>query len=60
MTATAVLEFLALMEASSAEPEPLATAQPLRGQCWTMPVLAEGRLYLRDESQVLCLDARGK
>ena len=26
------------------------------GRCWTAPSLADGRLYLRDESQILCLN----
>lgn len=51
---------LALLEASPQEPEPLASAQPLRQKCWTMPVLSDGRLFLRDEEQVLCLDLRAK
>ena len=49
---------LALMEASPQEPEPLASARPFSRRCWTMPALAEGRLFLRDEEQVLCLDLR--
>jgi hypothetical protein len=28
--------------------------------CWTVPVLAEGRLYLRTEGRVLCVDLRAK
>jgi outer membrane protein assembly factor BamB len=32
--------------------------QPLRGRCWTVPVPAGGKLYLRDEDEVLCLDLR--
>jgi outer membrane protein assembly factor BamB len=52
---------LELLEASAEEPMPLAGAQPLRSaRCWTMPVLAEGRLFLRDEEQVLCLDVSRK
>jgi outer membrane protein assembly factor BamB len=51
---------LALMDATPEEPKPLATAQALKGRCWTMPVLAGSRLYLRDESQVVCLDVGGK
>jgi outer membrane protein assembly factor BamB len=51
---------LALLEASPQEPEAMASAQPLRGTCWTMPVLADGRLFLRDLKQVLCLDLRVK
>jgi outer membrane protein assembly factor BamB len=32
--------------------------QPSRGRWWTVPVLAGGKLYLRDEEEVLCLDLR--
>jgi outer membrane protein assembly factor BamB len=28
------------------------------GRCWTVPVLAGGRLYVRDEEHVTCLDLR--
>ena len=27
-------------------------------KCWTVPVLAGGRLYVRDESELICLDLR--
>jgi outer membrane protein assembly factor BamB len=27
-------------------------------KCWTVPVLANGRLYVRDEDRVICLDVR--
>jgi outer membrane protein assembly factor BamB len=47
---------MALLEASPREGRPLATAQPFRGHCWTMPALAGGRLFVRNEQQVLCLD----
>jgi outer membrane protein assembly factor BamB len=29
-------------------------------RCWTVPVLADGRLYLRNEERVVCLDLRPK
>lgn len=29
-------------------------------RCWTVPALAHGRLYVRDEAQVICLDLRKK
>jgi outer membrane protein assembly factor BamB len=32
----------------------------LRYPCWAGPVLAEGRLYLRSEEQLVCLDAKAK
>jgi outer membrane protein assembly factor BamB len=51
---------LALMKASAEEPEVVATAKPLSGRCWTMPVLAGGRLFLRNEEKVLCLDLQEK
>lgn len=48
---------LALLEATPEEPRVLAEARPLRRRCWPLPVLAEGRYYLRDEEQILCLQA---
>jgi outer membrane protein assembly factor BamB len=47
---------LVLAEANPERYVEKARYQPFRNRCWTMPVLAEGRLYLRDQSQVLCLD----
>jgi outer membrane protein assembly factor BamB len=32
--------------------------QPVHGRCWTVPALAGGKLYLRDEEEVWCLDLR--
>ncbi|HEV3260820.1 MAG TPA: PQQ-binding-like beta-propeller repeat protein [Gemmataceae bacterium] len=50
---------LALMEATPEEPPDIASASPLgRRRCWTMPALADGKLYLRDETKVLCLKVR--
>lgn len=42
------------------KPVPVAfTEQPLlRWPCWTPPAIAHGRLYLRDETNLLCLDLR--
>ncbi|HQV33711.1 MAG TPA: alcohol dehydrogenase, partial [Calditrichia bacterium] len=37
---------------------PLATAGVLSGRCWTVPTLLNGRLYLRDMNQMVCLDLR--
>jgi outer membrane protein assembly factor BamB len=37
-----------------------AEARPFRDRCWTMPVLAEGRLFIRDERLIKCLDLRKK
>jgi outer membrane protein assembly factor BamB len=46
-----------------AKPEKLSEAEPFsvrdgRRRCWAMPVLADGRLLLRDEKQIVCLDLR--
>ncbi|MDP6506798.1 MAG: hypothetical protein QF886_24445, partial [Planctomycetota bacterium] len=38
--------------------EPVAEAQVLRGTCWTVPTLANGLLYLRSKSELVCLDMR--
>jgi outer membrane protein assembly factor BamB len=51
---------LALIEASPQEYRELARARPFRGKCWTLPALADGRLFLRDQKHVLCLDVRKK
>jgi outer membrane protein assembly factor BamB len=49
---------LALIEATPEGYHELASARPTHNQCWNMPVLAEGRLYLHDVEQVFCLDLR--
>lgn len=49
---------LRLVRASPAGYELLATAQPLKGTVRAMPALANGRLYLRDDLELLCLDLR--
>jgi outer membrane protein assembly factor BamB len=49
---------LALAEAT---PEGYREKAALRGpdeKCWTMPVLADGRLYLRTQSRVICYDLK--
>jgi len=41
--------------------EPTARAQVLRGKCWTVPVLANGRIYCRNAAgDLVCLDVRAK
>ena len=35
-----------------------ANTQVFSSKCWTAPALADGRLYLRDESEIVCLDMR--
>ena len=27
-------------------------------RCWTLPIFVDGRIYLRDENEIVCLDAR--
>jgi outer membrane protein assembly factor BamB len=54
---------LALFEANPDKPVKIAKTNPFPRhprQTWTMPVLAEGKLYLRDEDNILCLDVRAK
>ena len=55
---------LMVAEATPAAFKPLAQAQILRGQCWTMAVLADGRIYSRNsgkqtrKGELVCLDVR--
>jgi outer membrane protein assembly factor BamB len=48
---------LALIAADPAGYKEKARCKPLDSLCWTMPVLSGGRLYLRNESEILCLQA---
>jgi outer membrane protein assembly factor BamB len=38
----------------------LASANPVKGRCWTMPVLANGRIYCKSnkEGHLVCLDVK--
>jgi outer membrane protein assembly factor BamB len=47
---------LALVEANPAEYREKAAAEVLSGKCWTAPTLANGRLYVRNEEEMLALD----
>lgn len=49
---------LALAEATPAGYREKSRCQPFQNKCWTMPVLANGKLYLRDESMIQCLDVK--
>jgi outer membrane protein assembly factor BamB len=49
---------LALAEATPQGYRALAASRPFQGRCWTVPVLADGKLFLRDEQQILCLDVK--
>ena len=47
---------LALVEATPDEYRGKASFQALEGKCWTQPTLLGGRLYLRNEQELVCLD----
>ncbi|MFQ5865239.1 MAG: PQQ-binding-like beta-propeller repeat protein [bacterium] len=50
---------LALIQATPTGYKEKASAQVLRGKCWTIPTLANGKLYLRNQKEMLCLDFSG-
>jgi len=48
---------LVIAEASPEEFRELASAQILTGKCWTVPVLANGKIYARNaDGQLVCID----
>jgi outer membrane protein assembly factor BamB len=48
---------LVLVEANPDKYHEVASCEVLPGRrCWTMPALANGKLYLRDETEIVCLD----
>lgn len=47
---------LVLVEANPERYVELGAAQPLSGKCWTAPTLVDGKLYLRNEKEMLCLN----
>jgi outer membrane protein assembly factor BamB len=47
-----------LAEATPAGYHEKASCRVSEHKCWTVPALAGGRLYVRDESHLLCLDLR--
>ncbi len=50
---------LVIVEASPNEYKELASAQILSGRCWTVPVLAGGRIYARNAAgDLVCVDVR--
>ncbi len=51
---------LALVEATPAGYKEKNSVQILKGKCWTMPTLAGGKLYLRNQSEMLCLEVAEK
>ena len=48
---------LLLVQATPTGYHPLGMAHPLSGKCWTMPVVANGKIYARSTTQGVCLDA---
>jgi outer membrane protein assembly factor BamB len=52
---------LVIAEASPEGFKELASAQILTGKCWTVPVLASGRIYARNAAgRLVCVDVRSK
>lgn len=50
---------LVIAEASPQEYKELASAKILTGKCWTVPVLANGRIYARNANgQLVCIDVK--
>jgi len=49
---------LSLVEKNHTEFKEKAKIQILDGKCWTSPTLANGRLYLRNNKEMLCLDMK--
>jgi len=49
---------LLLVDAAPEAYREVAAAQVLSGRCWTSPTLADGRLYLRNREEMVCLDLR--
>lgn len=47
---------LVLVEATPEAYRELGSTQVLEGKCWTAPSLADGRLYVRNEEQLVALD----
>ena len=39
--------------------DPITTADLLSGRCWTVPVLHNGRLYVRNLERIACYNLRG-
>lgn len=47
-----------LIEATPAGYREKASCRVSSNKCWTVPSLANGKLYIRDESHLLCLDVK--
>lgn len=52
---------LMIGDASPKEFKPVARTQVIGGKCWTIPVLANGKVYVRTGAgDVVCVDLSGK
>ncbi len=51
---------LALVTATPEKYVEQSTAQILEGRNWTSPTLADGRLYLRNQEEMVCVDLRSE
>jgi hypothetical protein len=51
---------LVLLEADPKAYKELARCQAYGGQCWTMPVVSNGRIYGRSTKEGVCLDVTPK
>lgn len=49
---------LVLAKASPGGYEEVARMQPLSGKCWTMPVVANGRVYIHSKTEAVCLEIK--
>jgi hypothetical protein len=49
---------LAMAEATPEQYREQAAFNVSRRKCWTVPVLADGKLYVRDEQEIFCLDLK--
>jgi outer membrane protein assembly factor BamB len=51
---------IAVVEASPQGYHEVARTQPLRGKCWNMAVVSDGKLFSRSTTEVVCLDVSGR
>ncbi len=49
---------LGLVEATPETFREKSKSQIFNGRCWTAPSIADGRVYARDENEIVCLDVR--
>ncbi|MEM7481225.1 MAG: PQQ-binding-like beta-propeller repeat protein [Acidobacteriota bacterium] len=49
---------LALVEATAEAYREISSVEPFKAKAWTVPTLADGVLYLRNESEIIALDVK--